>query len=205
MNTYHKDALDTTENDNGADDGKENVNLCYAYTCLFLQSLVLISFNWSRNLISEAYGFSGDHDGELTYDIRRDVTKLNDDNIGTLIGFWNTVTFAPATIIAGGICDKVNRKNMIFITGFLGGIATCLNYYAGKNDGVQIDGIYILQAMRALNGLFCAFCQPATYSLINDMFPKSSRTKAFFLYQIFGTLADCLKQMSVVVIDQVGW
>ena len=116
--------------------------------------MVLISFNWSRNLISEAYGFSGDHDKMPIYDIRTDVKDLSDDNIGTLIGFWNTVTFAPATIIAGGICDKVNRKNMIFITGFLGGLATCLNYYADD----PVNGINILRALRAINGLFSAFC-----------------------------------------------
>jgi len=115
--------------------------------------LVLISFNWSRNLISEAYGFSGDHDSQPVYDIRTDVPALSDDNIGTLIGFWNTITFAPATVIAGGITDKVNRKNMIFITGFLGGVATSLNFYADRKGG-----IHILQAMRAANGLFCAFC-----------------------------------------------
>ena len=119
-------------------------------------------------MISEAYGFSGDHDAEARFDIRTDVPDLTDDNIGTLIGFWNTVTFAPATIIAGGITDKVNRKNMIFITGFFGGVATWLNYFAARDDG-----LYVLIAMRAANGFFCAFCQPATYSLINDMFPKS--------------------------------
>ena len=80
--------------------------------------------------MSEAYGFSGDHDNEPLFDIRTDIPDLNDGNIGTLIGFWNTITFAPATIIAGGITDKVNRKNMIFITGFLGGLATGANYFA---------------------------------------------------------------------------
>ena len=103
--------------------------------------MVLISFNLSRNLLSEAYGFSGEHDGIPTFDIKTDVKGLTDDNIGTLIGFGNTVTFAPATIVAGGICDIVNRTNMIFITGFLGGIATCLNYYAGVNDGINFPGI----------------------------------------------------------------
>jgi MFS family permease len=140
-------------------------------------------------LISEAYGFSGDHDAETKYDIRTDVPGLNDDTkYGLLVGFWNTITFLPAVIIAGGITDKVNRKNMIFITGLLGGLATCGNYFAFRHNG-----LYVLQAMRAANGFFSGFCQPATYSLINDMFPKSSRTKAFFLYQIFGTLADMLK------------
>ena len=76
------------------------------------------------------------------YDIRADIPALNDGNIGTLIGFWNTVTFAPATIIAGGITDKSNRKNMIFITGFLGGVATCLNIYADDDYGP--NGLTIL-------------------------------------------------------------
>ena len=42
---------------------------------------------------------------------------------------------------------------MIFITGFLGGLATCLNYYALDNGGIKV-----LIVMRAVNGLFSAFC-----------------------------------------------
>jgi MFS family permease len=141
---------------------------------------VLISFNWSRNLISEAYGFAGVNDNTKGFDIRADVPQLTDETSGTLFGFWNTITFLPAVLIAGGITDKVNRKNMIFITGFLGGLATCGNYFAVSTT--TFNGLYVLQAMRAANGFFSGFCQPATYSLINDMFPKSSRTKAFFLY-----------------------
>jgi MFS family permease len=41
--------------------------------------------------------------------------------------------------------------------------------------------------------------------LINDLFPKSHRTKAFFGYQIFGTFADMLTRLTVAIIQIVGW
>jgi MFS family permease len=129
-------------------------------------------------MISEAYGYTGRGDELTFYDITADVPALRaGSNYGTLVGFWNSITYAPLTLIAGGITDKVNRKNMIFISCFFGGICTCANYYAARPQG-----LYILISMRALNGAFSAFFQPATYSLINDMFPKSHRTRAFFLY-----------------------
>lgn len=107
-----------------------------------------------------------------------DVPALAEgSNYGTLVGFWNSVSYAPLTLIAGGITDKVNRKNMIFISCFFGGLCTCGNYFAARPNGM-----YILISMRVANGAFSAFFQPATYSLINDLFPKSHRTRAFFLY-----------------------
>ena len=104
-------------------------------------------------MISEAYGFTGEHDNTKFYDITRDVPALNaGSNYGTLVGFWNSVTYAPLTLIAGGITDKVNRKNMIFTSCFFGGICTCANYFA-----VGENGLYVLIVMRALNGAFSAF------------------------------------------------
>lgn len=37
------------------------------------------------------------------------------------------------------------------------------------------------------------------------MFPKSHRTKAFFLYQIFATLADVVTKLTVAIIQIIGW
>ena len=41
--------------------------------------------------------------------------------------------------------------------------------------------------------------------MINDLFPKSHKTKAFFGYQIFGTLADMLTKLTVAIIQIIGW
>jgi MFS family permease len=104
-------------------------------------------------MISEAYGYTGNSDGKTYYDIVADVPELAEgSNYGTLVGFWNSVSYAPLTLIAGGITDKVNRKNMIFTSCFFGGVCTCANYFAARPDGM-----YVLISMRVANGAFSAF------------------------------------------------
>jgi sugar phosphate permease len=41
--------------------------------------------------------------------------------------------------------------------------------------------------------------------LINDFFPKAHKTKAFFIYQVFGTLGDVVTKLSIIIISKVGW
>ena len=101
------------------------------------------------------------------------------------------------TLIVGGYTDKVNRKNLVLGSCFVGGFATLANAFA-----TNLDTIIIL---RVIMGFVSALFQPASYSLINDYFPPKMRTKAFFGYQILGTFADILTFVTLPVIKAVGW
>jgi len=125
-----------------------------AYFSLFLFSVVLISFTWSRNILTEAYGYKGKGDGKTFYDIIADVPSLTPSKFGTLAGIWQTLCYAPCTLIAGGITDKVNRKNLVLFTSIIGGLSTAGNYFAAKND----YGYLIMVIMRCINSATSAFC-----------------------------------------------
>ena len=108
-------------------------HVCHSYFSLFLLSMVLVSFTWSRNLLYEAYGYHGKGDHYKFYDLKADVPTLTDSNYGGLASLSQSLTFAPCTLIAGGITDKVNRKNLVLLTGILGGLSTAGNYFAANN------------------------------------------------------------------------
>ncbi len=108
------------------------------------------------------------------------------------MGFYNTLFYAPMTLIIGGYTDKINRKNLIMISCIFGSIITILNAWARSvND---------LIFLKIISGFISALFQPASYSLINDLFPKQSRTRAFFMYQIFGTMADIITFLTLNLI-----
>lgn len=46
---------------------------------------------------------------------------------GLLMGAYNSLFYAPMTLIIGGYTDKINRKNLILISCILGSTVTCLN------------------------------------------------------------------------------
>jgi MFS family permease len=79
---------------------------------------------------------------------------LTASTFGSLVSVWQTLAFAPCTLIAGGITDKVNRKNLVLITSILGGLSTAGNYFAAGNQ----SGYTILVVMRFINSGFSAFC-----------------------------------------------
>lgn len=108
------------------------------------------------------------------------------------MGFYNSLCYAPVTLIIGGYTDKINRKNLILISCLFGSIVTILNAWATKLEHLIV--------LKVCFGFISGLVQPASYSIINDLFPKSKRTKAFFLYSIFGTMADMITFMTLNLI-----
>ena len=100
------------------------------------------------------------------------------------MGPYNSMLYAPMTLLVGGFTDRVNRKNLILGSCFIGGFVTLANAFT--------DNIYVIIGLRIAMGFFSSLFQPASYSIINDYFPPKARTKAFFIYQILGTFADII-------------
>jgi MFS family permease len=113
------------------------------------------------------------------------------------MGVYNSVLYAPMTLLVGGFTDKVNRKNLILSSCFVGGFFTLANAF--------VTDINYIIVLRISMGFISSLFQPASYSIINDYFPPTSRTKAFFIYQILGTFADIIQFESLPIISLVGW
>jgi hypothetical protein len=65
LNDYHAEdgAGPDGEGEEAEEIDEREYNLAHAYTSLVLLSLVLVSFTWARNILSEAYGYKGRGDG----------------------------------------------------------------------------------------------------------------------------------------------
>lgn len=113
------------------------------------------------------------------------------------MGGYNSMLYAPMTLLVGGYTDKVNRKNLILSSCFIGGFVTLANAYT--------TNLSVVIGLRIAMGFFSSLFQPASYSIINDYFPPAKRTKAFFIYQILGTFADIIQFQSLPLIGLVGW
>lgn len=100
--------------------------------------------------------------------------NFNSEQFGLLMGVYNSMLYAPMTLLVGGFTDKVNRKNLILSSCFVGGFFTLANAF--------VSDIKLIIALRITMGFLSSLFQPASYSIINDYFPPSARTKAFFIY-----------------------
>ena len=101
------------------------------------------------------------------------------------------------TLLVGGFTDKINRRNLILVSCFVGGFFTLANAWTNDLD--------IIIALRIIMGFTSSLFQPASYSLINDYFPPSKRTKAFFIYQILGHCSEIINFLTLDLISLVGW
>lgn len=82
--------------------------------------------------------------------IMKSIDGLDGQQYGLLMGFYNTLCYAPVTLIIGGYTDKINRKNLILISCIFGSCITILNSWATK-----IDHLIILKVMNGfVSGLF---------------------------------------------------
>ena len=55
---------------------------------------------------------------------------LDGTQYGLLMGFYNTICYAPMTLIIGGYTDKINRKNLILISCIFGSTVTIITAWA---------------------------------------------------------------------------
>ena len=90
------------------------------------------------------------------------------------MGLYSSLLYVPGMLIIGGVTDKINRKYLILFSGIIGGVLCALNFFANTLE--------ILIVLKIFHGLFHALSQPATFSIISDLFPKERHTYVFFLY-----------------------
>ena len=89
---------------------------------------------------------------------------------GLLSGFGFYFTYSTFGIIIGQAIDRFNRKSFLGLMVILCSMATLTTAY--------VDSFAVLCLMRLVLGVTCSAFMPATYSLINDLFPDSWNNRA---------------------------
>ena len=100
--------------------------------------------------------------------------KLNDTEIGMLVGFGFVVFYSVLGVPFGALADRSNRRNLILAGLVAWSVATSASALAG--------GFVALMGMRALVGVGEATLSPSAYSTIADRFPKDRLSLAIAIY-----------------------
>jgi MFS family permease len=92
------------------------------------------------------------------------------------VGWIYSASFIMLIIFVGYITENLNRKMLVGSVCFLWGVCTYTNAYAHE--------IGILYITRFLIGGLQALPTPASYGVINDLFPAELKVRAFFVFTI---------------------
>lgn len=182
-------------------DGTEETRV-QSWVALGILLLVQISNQWQRFLISTTYNFVVDVPTSKfyenpKYEIQYAITGFTAARYGIVAGPLFSLIFGTLVLFSGRFADVFTRNIL------LGSVAICWS--------ITSIGMFFAQNFttvclcRMLLGVFEAFCAPAAYSLITDLFPPSSRTTAnsFFAGCIF--VGTALSSVSTTMVSAIGW
>jgi len=190
---YSNNKKDNSSNDNESND-KGNNNIRLYLQVLLPLLLVYISNQWSRASIYYLVDFS---DTASSFSAMNVGLNFSQAEYGALASVAFTALFAIASLFAGNLADQYNRK---YLT-----IGSCLVWAAATlATGLATDYTQIFIA-RIVMGLGAAFTTPAAYTLIRDLFPKSSAAFASSTYGSGVYFGGALASLTILLDGVVGW
>jgi len=156
--------------------------------------LVYISNQWSRSSIYYLVDFSNDADPTRAMNL--DI-GFSEAQYGVLASLAFTTLFAVASLAAGVISDRLNRKTLTFSAAIVWSIATI---------GTSLSHTYPeVLGWRICMGLACAFVTPPAYTLISQLVPKDRVSLASSLYGTGVAMGGAFASLSILLDTKVGW
>lgn len=156
--------------------------------------LVYISNQWSRYSISYLVDFSETATALKAMNIDLNFSQAQ---YGTLASVAFTILFAGASLIAGSLADKFDRRLLTF--------GSCMAWsLASLGTAFSADYTQVIFC-RIIMGLMCSFATPSAYTLIRDTFPSDKTAFASSLYGAGVYLGGALSSLSILLDNQWGW
>jgi MFS family permease len=156
--------------------------------------LVYISNQWSRSSLYYLVDFS--NDAEPLRAMNVDI-GFSEAQYGVLASLAFTSLFAVASLAAGIISDRFNRKTLTIGAAVVWSMATL---------GTSLSHDYPEVVLwRVCMGLACAFVTPPAYTLIAQRVPKESVSLASSLYGTGVALGGAFASLSILLDTSVGW
>lgn len=165
----------------------------YAYYNLFLLWAVYVSNQWSRYILNYLYAISSD---SSKYSIT-EACSLTSTEYGLLTGYGFSATFVVTGLFMGRAADSSNRRNIIVIGCFIWNAAL-----AGMGSSTAF---WELLVYRLVLGFGQAFSNPASYSMITDLFPPDQRPFANGLFATGCYIGGGLASLSEILGESMGW
>lgn len=185
-----KSSLDSEEN---VDAPKEQ-NLYPAYVTLGALLLACVSNQWCRQSIYYLCDFSKEADKfrHINVDL-----AFSQEAYASLSSIVFTAFFAIFSIIAGSVADKYPRNLIILGSCAIWSLATALQ--SSTTD------FWTFAVLRAIVGAGQAFFNPATYTIIADIFPKTLIAQANGLITSGIYLGGAFASLSIILDSNIGW
>ena len=156
--------------------------------------LVYISNQWSRSSLYYLVDFSKDADPTRAMNLDVGFTEAQ---YGILASLAFTSLFAVASLAAGIISDRFNRKTLTVSAALVWSIATLGTSFSDSYPEVL--------GWRVAMGLACAFVTPPAYTLIAERVPKDRVSLASSLYGTGVALGGAFASLSILLDNNLGW
>ena len=191
LNVVASDSPDNTDKEKEKNDSP---NLTQSYIILFFLILTFTSNQWSRQALYYLCDFSVQGNPFNHINVALNFDK---EMYAALASFGFTITFALTSIWSGNISDKYNRKYIIALSSFVWSISTYLQGFA--------QSFVELVPFRILIGISQALYNPAAYTLLAEIFPKSmvGAVNGIFTSGIY--FGGSLASLSILLDSKVGW
>merc|ERR1740124_116042 len=158
--------------------------------------LVYISNQWSRSSVYYLVNF-GNSESVTSFNAMNVDLDFSQAQYGVLASLAFTALFAIASLFAGSLADRNDRKLLTIGSALAWTAAVFVTATAGSYNAVL--------AARIFMGLACAFSTPSAYTLINDLVPKDRVAFANSLYGSGIYLGGGLSSLSLLLNDNIGW
>jgi MFS family permease len=169
-------------------------NLNPAYVTLGVLLLACISNQWCRQSIYYLCDFSKDAD--TFRHINADLS-FSQEAYASLSSIVFTGFFATFSIIAGSKADKYPRNLIILGSCAVWSLATGLQSVS--------NSFLSFAVLRAIVGASQAFFNPAAYTIIADIFPKTLIAQANGLITCGIYLGGAFASLSIILDSNIGW
>jgi len=156
--------------------------------------LVYVSNQWSRYSISYLVDFS---EAATPFKAMNVDLGFSQAQYGTLASIAFTVLFAAASLLAGTLADKYDRRVLTVGSCIAWSLAILATSFSADYSQVVV--------CRIIMGLMCAFATPSAYTLIRDTFPSDRTASASSLYGAGVYFGGALSSLSILLDNQWGW
>jgi MFS family permease len=156
--------------------------------------LVYISNQWSRSSLYYLVDFSSSANPLVAMNVDLQFTEAQ---YGVLASVAFTSLYAIATVLAGYISDRYNRKTLTILSVSAWTVATLAT-------AVSTDYTQVLLARVAM-GLACAFSTPIGYTLLQQSLPTTQQSFGTGLYGTGVAFGGALGALSLLLDQNYGW
>mmetsp|Transcript_11003 Transcript_11003/g.25795 ORF Transcript_11003/g.25795 Transcript_11003/m.25795 type:complete len:517 (+) Transcript_11003:648-2198(+) len=154
----------------------------------------IFSFRWSRYLLNYLYAISSSLGPKYSI---AEATGLSPTEYGLLTGYGFSLTFVITGLFMGRAADSQSRRNIIAIG--------CVIWSMALAAMGMATGFPELLLFRLFLGFGEAFSNPASYSMISDLFPPEKRPAANGMFASAVYIGGGLASLSMLGGQAIGW